>query len=473
MKSVLAVLLLFACLSVSRVGAQSAFLQEAQSSSPRPAKQQSTAPPRFQELDWDTYVDKVQGAWMGKMIGVTFGQPWEFEYLGTPIGFDITDWTISPTRMKADRARSKNRTDYEEPITNEVDNHKVHMNRQFVETSEKEHPSFGSPDNDDIYINLLFLYCLRRYGIDVEPITVAHEWDAKIRQVWHANDAGLANIRKGILPPQSGSPRYNLHADDIDFQIESDVFGMIAPGMPQVSNRFDDRMGHIMNYGDGVYGGMFISAMYTQAFFAKNIREVVENGLKAIPPQSLYAKLIRDVIQWHDENPNDWLKTWHLLQAKWGEVDHCPDGYKQPFNIDAKLNGGYVVIGLLYGNGDWYKTMNYATRCGQDADCNPANAAGIVGTLIGARAIPAEYREPLHNTYWNKSLAGLPNSFEIDVLSVDTAEIGLKVLLANGGQVRSRNGKLILRIPYQEPVAPAKLEQIHWKEDQPVPDNTN
>jgi len=473
MKSVIAILLLFACLSVSRVAAQSALLQEAQSSSPRAAKQQSTAPPRFQELDWDTYVDKVQGAWMGKMIGVTFGQPWEFEYQGTPIGFDITDWTLSPTRMKVDRARSTNRTDYDEPITNEADNLKVHMNRQFVETSEKEHPSFGSPDNDDIYINVLFLYCLRRYGIDVETVTVAHEWDAKIRQVWHANDAGLANIRRGILPPQSGSPHYNLHADDIDFQIESDVFGMIAPGMPQVSNRFGDRMGHIMNYGDGVYGGMFISAMYTQAFFAKNIREVVENGLKAIPPQSLYAKLIRDVIQWHDENPNDWLKAWHLLQAKWGEVDHCPDGYKQPFNIDAKLNGGYVVIGLLYGNGDWYKTMNYATRCGQDADCNPANAAGILGTLIGARAIPAEYREPLHNTYWNKSLAGLPNSFEIDVLSVDTAEIGLKVLLANGGQVRSRNGKLILRIPYQEPVAPAKLEQIHWKQDQPVQDNTN
>ena len=78
MKSVLAVLLLFACLSVSRVGAQSAFLQGAQSSSPRPAKQQSSASARFQELDWDTYVDKVQGAWMGKMIGVTFGQPWEF-----------------------------------------------------------------------------------------------------------------------------------------------------------------------------------------------------------------------------------------------------------------------------------------------------------------------------------------------------------------------------------------------------------
>ena len=422
------------------------------------------------ELSWDTYLDKVQGAWMGKMIGVTFGQPWEFQYQNTPIGFDITDWPLSQTRMKDYRSRAANNSDHEDwdPITREADNQKIVILHNFIMASEKEHPSFGAPDNDDIYINLLFLYCLRRYGIDVDPVTVAHEWDAKIRRVWHANDAGLKNIRNGILPPDSGNPRYNLHADDIDFQIESDVFGMISPGMPQVSNRYGERMGHIMNYGDGVYGGMFISAMYTQAFFAKSIREVVENGLKAIPSRSLYGQLIRDVIRWHDENPNDWLKTWHLLQAKWGEVDHCPDGYKKPFNIDAKLNGGYVVMGLLYGDGDWYKTMNYATRGGQDADCNPSNAAGILGTLIGAHAIPAEYREPLHNTYWNKTLAGLPDAYEIDVLAEDTAQVGMKVLLANGGEVVTRNGKMVLRVPYQDPVAPDKLEQVEWIDDKPV-----
>ncbi len=355
-----------------------------------PVSATESSKPVLRELAWDTYLDKVQGGWMGKMIGVTFGQPWEFQYQNTPIGFDITDWPLSSTRMKDYRARANKPGDWT-PITREAENQKIHIVHDFIIDSEKEHPSFGAPDNDDIYINILFLHCLRRYGIDVDPVTVAHEWDKRIRKVWHANDAGLENIRKGILPPDSGNPRYNLHADDIDFQIEADIFGMIAPGMPQVSNRYGDRMGHIMNYGDGVYGGMFIAAMYTQAFFAKDIREVVEKGLQAIPPQSLYAQLIRDVIRWHDENPNDWLKMWHLVQAKWGEVDHCPDGYKQPFNIDAKLNGGYVVMGLLYGNGDWYKTMNYATRGGQDADCNPANAAGILGTLIGAHAIPAEY----------------------------------------------------------------------------------
>jgi len=440
-------------------------------SAPKPATAKNIPVP-MRELDWEVYVDKVHGAWAGKMIGVTFGQPWEFQYQNTPIGFDITDWPLSLTRMKVERARTDNRgKDDMPPITNEADNQKVRINYEFVETSEKEHPSFGAPDNDDIYMNLLFLYCLRRYGIEVDAVTVAHEWDAKIRRVWHANDAGLANIRKGILPPMSGNPRYNLHADDIDFQIESDIFGMISPGMPQVSNKFDDRMGHIMNYGDGVYGGMFISAMYTQAFFAKNVREVVGNGLKAIPPQSLYAQLIRDVIRWHDDNPEDWLKTWHLLQNKWGQVDHCPDGYQQPFNIDAKLNGGYVVIGLLYGNGDFYKTMNFATRCGQDADCNPANAAGILGTLLGFKGIPAEYRDPLHNTYWNKTLADLPDSYQVDALSRDTALVGLDVVLANGGQAVTRDGKLILRIPVQGPIPPAKpLEQIHWDRDKPILD---
>jgi hypothetical protein len=426
------------------------------------------AGPSMRELDWDTYLDKVQGAWMGKMIGVTFGAPWEFQYQGTPIGFDITDWPLSSTRMKEYRQRATNKPGDWIPITSEADNQQVHILHNFILDSEKEHPSFGIPDNDDIYINLLFLYCMRRYGIDVDPVTVAHEWDKKIRQVWHANDAGLANIRKGILPPDSGNPRYNLHADDIDFQIESDIFGIIAPGMPRVSNRYGERMGHIMNYGDGVYGGMFISAMYTQAFFAMNIREVVDSGLRATPAQSLYAQTIHDVIQWHDQYPNDWLKTWHLVQAKWGEVDHCPDGYKQPFNIDAKLNGAYVVMGLLYGDGDWYKTMNYATRAGQDADCNPANAAGILGTLIGAHAIPAKYSEPVHNTYWNKTLAGLPDSYEVDALTGDTAQIGLKVLFANGGDVVSRSGKMVLRIPWQEPVPPSNLEQVKWAGDKPI-----
>jgi len=85
-----------------------------------------------------------------------------------------------------------------------------------------------------------------------------------------------------------------------------------------------------------------------------------------------------------------------------------------------------------------------------------------------SRAIPVKYSEPVHNTYWNKTLAGLPDSYEVDALARDTAQIGLKVLLANGGEVVSRSGKLVLRIPQQDPVPPSNLEQVKWDGDKPV-----
>src|SRR4051812_28983590 len=80
---------------------------------PVTASQQSSDS-NLRDLAWDIYLDKVQGAWMGKMIGVTFGQPWEFQYQNTPIGFDITDWPLSPTRMKDYRARADNKPGQEE-----------------------------------------------------------------------------------------------------------------------------------------------------------------------------------------------------------------------------------------------------------------------------------------------------------------------------------------------------------------------
>ena len=69
--------------------------------------------------------------------------------LWAPIGFDITDWPLSPTRMKDYRARAVNKPGDWNPVTREADNHKVNINHDFIVASEKEHPSFGAPDNDD------------------------------------------------------------------------------------------------------------------------------------------------------------------------------------------------------------------------------------------------------------------------------------------------------------------------------------
>ena len=100
---------------------------------------------------------------------------------------------------------------------------------------------------------------------------------------------------------------------------------------------------------------------------------------------------ISDVLAWSKDNA-DWKATWQLIEKKWNNREPCPDGARQPFNIDAKLNGAYIALGLLYGNSDFWKTMEISTRAGQDSDCNPSNACGILGAMIGYKRIPDEWK---------------------------------------------------------------------------------
>jgi hypothetical protein len=215
--------------------------------------------------------------------------------------------------------------------------------------------------------------------------------DAKY-QLWHANLAARRNLRRGVPATLSGTPKYNAHANDIDFQIEADFIGLMAPGLPQAANDIAWRAGRVMNYGDGIYGGMYVGCMYSAAFFEKDPRKVVEAGVACIPAKSPYGQVIADVLAWSKQYPDDWKKVWRLLEDKWDRRDPCPEGALKPFNIDAKLNGAYIALGLLYGNRDFGKTIEIATRSGQDSDCNPASAGGILGVMLGYKAIPDEWK---------------------------------------------------------------------------------
>jgi hypothetical protein len=169
----------------------------------------------------------------------------------------------------------------------------------------------------------------------------------------------------------------------------------MSPGLVNAAAEVCDRVGHIMNYGDGWYGGVYIAAMYSLAFVSDDVGFVVEEALKVLPPQSSFARCIRDVIACHGADPADWKKAWLAVERTWAADIGCHDFVFEPGNIDARVNGAYVVIGLLYGNGDFGRTLEISTRCGQDSDCNPASAGGVLGTILGYGAIPSVWREPL------------------------------------------------------------------------------
>src|SRR3569833_3723124 len=121
--------------------------------------------------------------------------------------------------------------------------------------------------DDALYMDLTFVDVFEKYGLDAPVDSFANAFAHAGYMLWHANQAARYNLLNGIKAPASGNWLNNPHADDIDYLIEADFAGLMSPGMPNTASRISDKVGHIMNYGDGWYGGVFVGAMYTQAFF--------------------------------------------------------------------------------------------------------------------------------------------------------------------------------------------------------------
>ena len=361
----------------------------------------------MRNISIDELRDKIAGGWAGKMIGVSYGAKSEFRALGKT---------------------------YEEPLPWEP---------SMLENSIMQ---------DDIYVQMSFMMTMDKYGINASAKQFGESFASAGYRLWHANVMARKNYFDGIYPPDSGSPEYNLHADDIDFQIEADYIGFMCPGMPVTANKLADKVGRVMNYGDGLYGGMFVAALYAEAFFNDDIPAIVERALLSIPAESDYYKCIRDVVILHAHYPDDWRAAWAELENKWGDVDIC--GALVPFNIDAKLNGAYIIMGLLYGDGDFEKTMEVSTRCGQDSDCNPSNAAAVIGVINGLSGIPDE---------WKSGLDAIADSTFIFTnytfnTAVDrTMHYAREFITRNDGQWpdKQKEGEANgIAIKYQEPLAP-------------------
>ena len=373
--------------------------------------------PTVRRITVEDYVDKMKAGWVGQMAGVGWGGPTEFHYKGTIMPDDkMPQWHPE-------------------------------MINQFKQ--------------DDIYVEMTFLRTLEQYGLNCSIRQAGIDFANSGYKLWHANRNGRDNLRKGIAPPDSGHPQFNKHADDIDYQIEADYSGLIAPGLPNVVIELGEKFGRLMNYGDGVYGGQFVGAMYAEAFFENDMEKIVLAGLKTIPQKSQYAECIRDVLAWYKQNPNDWEKTWHLINEKYQlNTDYrrfsCR-GAESDYNIDAKINGAYIVMGLLYGQGDPDKTIIISTRCGQDSDCNPSNAGGVLFTTIGFENLPDKFTSALNPV---GKFSHTPYNFPT-LVKVCEQLVRQAIKRAGGRVEKNKDGQEVFVIPVRKP-RPSNLEQC-WE----------
>jgi hypothetical protein len=360
---------------------------------------------KYQRISLEDFRDKMKGAWVGQMAGVGWGLPTEFDYTDQIIpAEEVPEWN------------------------NEM------INQQ---------------GNDDLYVEMTFLGSLDRYGLDVSSRQAGIDFANTGYTLWAANRAGRENLRYGIAPPESSHPQYSNNCDDIDYQIEADFSGIIAPGMPQVPIQLGEKFGRLMNHGDGLYGGQFVGSMYAVAYFENDMEKIIEIALESIPAESHYAICVRDVLKWYRKYPSDWQKTWELIEEKY---HHSTEYQKFAAKIgawipiDAKLNGAYIVMGLLYGNGDMDSTIVISMRGGKDSDCNPSNAAGVLATTIGYNNLNNKFKVALD---LNKKFSYSEYDFN-DLLRL-SEDLARQYIIQKGGKIEKDDaGNEYFLIPMQD-----------------------
>jgi hypothetical protein len=353
------------------------------------------------------YRDKMAAGWVGQIVGVCVGAPTEFKWGDKIIPLEsVPAW--KPTMIN---------------------------------------DAFGQ---DDLYVEMTFLRTLEEYGLECSIRQAGIDFANSEYPLWCANDAGRKNLRKGIAPPDSSHPQFNKCPNDIDYQIEADYSGLIAPGIPQAAVDLGEKFGRLMNYSDGLYAGQFMGALYAEAFFETDRVKLVEKALKAIPQESQYAEMARDMLKWYQQYPGDWEATWRECQKKYRENPE----YQKSSNggIDCKINGAYVLLGFLYGEGDLMETIVISCRGGMDSDCNPSSSAGVLFTTVGFEALPKPYTELLdRETRFNHTAYNYPALLDV------SEKLARQVVLKYGGKItRNDAGEEIFVIP-DVPVKPSKM----------------
>ena len=230
------------------------------------------------------------------------------------------------------------------------------------------------------------------------------------------------NLRSGIPAPRSGSIEQNgfTVAEQIGGQIFVDSWGLVAPGNPALAADLARRASQVTHDGNAVYGGMFVAACISLAFVRDDIRAVVQEALGFIPDSCEYACVARDVMAFHAAHPEDWRACLRYVQAHYGYD-------KYPGACHVIPNGAIVVLALLYGEGDYTKTICICASCGWDTDCNAGNVGTIVGVLVGTEGIADKWRRPINDFLACSSVVGSLNLLDLSFCAATTARLAYRL----------------------------------------------
>jgi ADP-ribosylglycohydrolase len=268
------------------------------------------------------------------------------------------------------------------------------------------HDRLGRPlivPDDDISGTFTFFRALADYGYD------PHITAKQIGQTWlnylienrtvlwwggmgnSTEHTAYLNLKRGIKAPQSGSRALNgrVVSEQIGAQIFIDAWGLVAPGDPAFAADLARRAASVSHDGEAVYGAQIVAALVAQAFVEDDLETMLDTAVAFIPRDSVIYRLIADLREWRDREP-DWRRARELLEERYGY--HIYGG-----NCHIVPNHGLVLLGLLYGDGDFQRSLMITNTCGWDTDCNAGNVGCFMGVWKGLAGIEAgpDWRGPV------------------------------------------------------------------------------
>ena len=297
-----------------------------------------------------------------------------------------------------------------------------------------------APIDDDYYYEMVAIRAFEKYGVHLTVEQLGAQWLENNAGSWGSSEQALLLLKRGVKPPDTGSPRYNKLWWTIGPQFSSDVYGALAPGMPNVAAEMARRLTHINGYAEGTDGAVFVSGMISLGFVETDTKEIVRKAAHLVSPLSPYRQCLDMVISMADAGKTP-EEIFRAINERWG--------IEYPATNNAVVNGGIVAASVWFGEGEFSKTENLAFRAADfaDTDCNAANAASVVAAMHGMSALPADEVAALHDRIYGATMGPInltpPVDESIAALAERTASIGEKILLENGARVDG--DKLVIR----------------------------
>lgn len=327
-------------------------------------------------VDQGTLEDRLHGAWTGRICGCLLGKTVEGIRTDELIPF-LKETGNYPMH------RYILHSDLNEDILNR---YKFRFaNRAYADTVD------GMPVDDDTNYVVLAQEIIEKYGRDFTAYDVSRVWlELQNKDAYcTAERVAFCNFVKGFEPPESATYK-NPYREWIGAQIRGDYFGYINPGNPELAAEMAFRDASISHVKNGIYGEMFVAAMLAAAACTDNIKDVIAEGLAQIPYTSRLHRAISDVMTGFDRGVSQ--------KDCFADIHSRYDEYTAHGWCHTISNAMIVAASLLYGNGDFGKSVCMAVETGFDTDCNGATVGSVLGMTKGIGCIGEAWRKPVNDT---------------------------------------------------------------------------